>query len=478
MSTNVTVANTCFIDLGTFGELEGFLYGGPEAITWFVSSVTKSNWFSFIPVSLRHLQVPDFGQRNVPAKVNRSGDYSLGAWFRCYVPQVGYQTGTGSRSIRWVRNFMHNLFERVQVYFNELIVQEFSNYWLDANSAFRVTASKRRGYDTMIGTGILDQIGSDPTKTAYGFFQCPLPLFWSEDSGVALPLAALPFNEMTIQYTFRRWQELVVLGDGTAGQTLTISDIVEFDPATGGSRGEPSIRNAETFSHHVVVHNDERVKMGDAPRDILIHQIQEITPQPFRDMSVSARFDIRLSHAITSSFWMAENRSWFDAARGSFGRVMSNYSTAPNDRETGDAYDPIAQSALFYESTMRYNMGSDYYSLTVPYYFCEVVPERDGYHMQSYALHPFKSDGASGSTGYSKLTNVSIQHESSQAAVNAAQGLSSSGAVVASGGIWGIFPAAMLNGAGRFAQTFSHIYMSRNHNIVRVANGSLGQPAL
>lgn len=480
MSTNTAVANTTFIDLGTFSELEGFLYGGPEAVTWFVGSVTKSNWFSFIPVSLRHAQVPDFGQRNVPAKVNRSADYSLGCWFRTYVPQLGYAAGTtGNLSIRWVKNFMHNLFERVQVYFNELIVQEFSNYWLDANAAYRVPASKAVGYKTMIGTGILDQVatGASP-KTGFGFFQIPLPLFWSEDSGVALPIAALPFNEVTIQYTFRRWQELVVLGDGVAAQTATISSVIEYDPSSGSARGEPQLKFAETFSHHVVVHNDERVKMGDAPRDIVISQVQEISPQPFKDVSTPNRFDIRLSHAITSTFWMAENRSWFDAARGQFGRVMSNYSTAPSDRSTGDAYDPIAQTSLYYESTMRYNMGTDYFSLMVPFLFSTAVPEADGYHMQTYSLDPWCALGAKGSTNFSKLSNVAIQHDSSQVCINAANGLGSAGgAPVADGGVWGNFPAAMVSG-GLFRQTFYHIYMARNLNIVRLANGSLGQPAL
>ena len=479
MSTNTAVANTTFIDLGTFSELEGFLYGGPEAVTWFVASVTKSNWFSFIPVSLRHTQVPDFGQRNVPAKVNRSADYSLGCWLRTYVPQLGYSaSATGPLSIRWVKNFMHNLFERVQVYFNELIVQEFSNYWLDVNAAYTVDASKLSGYNTMIGTGILDTVSVGPAaKTAFGFFQVPLPVFWSADSGVALPLAALPFNEITIQYTFRRWQELVVLGDGVAAQVADISTVVEYEPSSGSVRGEPQLRFTETFSHHVVVHNDERVKMGDAPRDIVITQVQEISPQPFKDVTTSNRFDIRLSHAITSTFWMAENRAWMDSARGRFGRVMSNYSTAPSDRETGDAYDPIAQSSIFYESTMRYNMGTDYYSLMVPFLFSKAIPSADGFHMQSYSLDPWCSLGAKGSTNFSKLSNISIQHDSSQVCINAASGLSSAGALVASGGVWGNFPAGLLN-AGAFRQNWYHIFIAQNLNIVRIANGSLGQPAL
>ena len=38
----------------------------------------------------------------------------------------------------------------------------------------------------------------------------PLPFFYTRDSGVALPTAALPYNDMRIQFTFRRLNELLI----------------------------------------------------------------------------------------------------------------------------------------------------------------------------------------------------------------------------------------------------------------------------
>ena len=38
----------------------------------------------------------------------------------------------------------------------------------------------------------------------------PLPFFYTRDSGVALPTAALPYNEMRINFTFRAWQEMLM----------------------------------------------------------------------------------------------------------------------------------------------------------------------------------------------------------------------------------------------------------------------------
>ncbi len=34
-----------------FSEIEGFLYGGPDAVTWFVAAVQKANWM-ILPVTV------------------------------------------------------------------------------------------------------------------------------------------------------------------------------------------------------------------------------------------------------------------------------------------------------------------------------------------------------------------------------------------------------------------------------------------
>ena len=45
----------------------------------------------------------------------------------------------------------------------------------------------------------------------------PLPFFFTRDSGVALPTAALPYNDMRINFKFRDWKQLLVkdLANGT-----------------------------------------------------------------------------------------------------------------------------------------------------------------------------------------------------------------------------------------------------------------------
>ena len=509
--TNSVSTSTVFIDLATFSEPEGFIYGGPKAITWFVRGVQKSNWFSFIPVILRNDGVHDFGAQNASVSVNRSGDYVLNVWFRAQIPQVylnikaidpAQEIQNRSR-IAWTRNLMHNLFAHISITFNELTVQEFDNYFLDANARFGLPASKWTGYNNMIGDiaamtefkqggdpASIPPQGVKPTGSppvylgTGGFFQIPLPFWFTLDSGVALPIAALPFNDVKINYTFRRWQELIILESHKSYQNVGPGgNQVDLAPATLNDvfirdtlNQQPALIRPGTWVHYAVVHNDERVKMGDAPRDMLIKQTQTIGRRAFNDLTAITSQDLRLSHSIYSFYFMAQNVSVLQL--GGQGGEWSNYSTeAPLMGEVSLGIDPLAQASLKYESTLRVVLGSDYYSLTVPYYYSVAIPEEVGYHMYSYALNSFLYN-PSGSTNYSKLANVSLDYVPSGAAI-AAAGVTPNGNSVPFR-TDGNELEWRLGGAEEapFPQSFVGIFIANNWNIARVANGSLGHPTL
>lgn len=509
MSFSAPNPAVCFIDLATFSEIEGFLYGGPDAVTWFVAAVQKSNWFSYIPIALRHNGTVGFGQKNVSASVNRSADYVLHVWFRCQLPYVGlFGAIRQDAAIRWTNNFMHNLFEKISISFNELVVQEFDNFWLDFNAALRIPAEKQFAYNTMIGNvaPMTTFVSAGATANLNsllgtgGYFTLILPFWFGEDSGIALPVAALPFNDIKINYTLRNWRDLLILWPGAAGvgapAAATFSNVytASYNNAGVVVQGQQGVElvDPQTFAHYAVVHNDERVKMGDAPRDMLIHQIQTTQTQPFRDMSTSSSFDIRLSHAVVLFVYAAQNISLGQFAAGNLGYEWSNYEsislvavtagvgggaagTAPFVRS-----DPIIASQLIYENSTRLAMGSDYFSLVHPFLLSDATISNvwygPGIHMWSYSLKPWDPLRPAGSTDYSKLANVSINHQPSNDAINA-----SAAAPVGNLSQGGTGPIQYQNQAGTLTvmpQRYRHIFAARNHNIGRVANGSFGHPTL
>jgi hypothetical protein len=284
-----------------------------------------------------------------------------------------------------------------------------------------------------------------------------------------LPVAALPFNDIKVNFNFKALVDLLVIYPGInqigGVRVATINDIKVFQQTSK----TPTLQDPQVFSHYAVVHNDERVKMGDAPRDILIHQVQETQVTQVISATAMQSYDLRLSHAIVSIFFVYQNYTTVGD--------WSNYTTTldvlpPSSGNSSlPGVDPILSSKLLYENTARYDMGSDYFSLIVPYYFSDAIPEDTGYHMITYALAAWSLD-PNGSTNYSKLANVSIQHLPSPGMTAAMSGINILDGTNIS---WADTAGALIS---PYPQKFQHVLNVRNHNIGRVANGSFGHPIL
>ncbi len=450
-----------FIDLATFDEIEKYMYGSSQSYAYFVRETRKSTWFTQVPVVLsRSSGSPGFNQ-DWSVSVSRAADYLQATWLRLVLPEVnllvGNQFGADGR-IRWTRNFMHNLIKECCISFNDLVAARFDNYLLDFWAAFTVPASKRVGYDNMVGnidSLIQPRAPGDPLPSQA--LNLPLPFFFSRDSGVALPVAALPYNDMRISFSFRNWNDLLIL-DNSANPAATDNTVVPVTPTDIATA--PELTNVNVWANYAIVSNEERKRMACAPRDILIEQVQTAPRQTYAPITNSTPcFDIRFSHAVKAIMFGVRNTTHTN--------VWSNYTTAspvPGPQavvfEPSGAFDPIATATLIYENTTRLNaMGADYFSLVNPWYHAPAIPEATGYHMYSYSLDMAAVDPL-GSTNYGKLTNVSVAPAASQAAITAANG---SGAT---------------DSGADYPQSFEFITIAINNNIVRISGGALGFPVL
>lgn len=456
MSNTVTSA---FIDLATYDEIEKYLYNGPTAITYFVRCVKKCTWFAQVPVPLTQNGggQANFGAQQVSWQISRAGDYLMYVWLRATLPSFtcgGVNVATNRA--RWVKNVGHHLIDLCWITFNDLKVQEFDDVWLDIWAAHTITASKRVGYDNMIGNVKPLTDGAATLESAT--VNVPLPFFFSRDTGIALPTAALPYNEMRINIDFKRITDLMI----------TYGDNLVYDGATPSG----NLTNVQLWANYAVVSNEERVKMGKCPRDMVIEQVQRTTGRSFNPAAIGATsnqsYDIRFSHSIKALFWVVQNTTvpklaaapvTADNYTGNLAAELSNYTTggATSDgTQNGEAgNDPIATTSLLYEGTYRlWEMGSDYFSLVQPFYHFDVIPDETGFHVYSYAVHPTALD-PSASTNHGKLTNVSLQISPSTSAVTASTGP-----------------------VGGEPQTFAFHVKALNSNLVRVSGGALGLPVL
>lgn len=471
-----------FIDLATFDELEKYMYGCGNAVTYFVRETKKSTWFTQVPTVLQKSNGQgDFGSEWA-SNITRAGDYLLQTWLRFDLPPVTYnptQTAQPGTGLRWTRNLGHNLIREASVTFNDLPAQRFDSYFLDFWAAFTTPASKRVGYQNMIGNigDLILPVANGGTLRAYTL-NVPLPFFFARDSGVALGTAALPYNDMKIQIWFRDWTELLIVDNSNAAANVVASRPAQLADLNNIA---PQLTNVYVWANYAIVSNDERKRMGCAPRDILIEQVQTSAPQSWSPATNPyPSYDIRFSHAIKVLFFAVKNTT--NKAE------QSNYvctspvvglnagqpivSFLPNFPY---ATDPISTISLVYENTTRLTqLGADYYSLVQPYYQpSATIPQDTGYHMYAYSLD-FMCLDPKGSTNYGKLTNVSIIPTATPFSINAANGVFGTNFPLSAG----LQAAGYTNSGTNFPQTYSFVVVGVNNNIIRISGGALGFPVL
>ena len=499
-SSNITSG---FIDLATYDELEKYMYGCGDAVAYFVRTTCKSTWFTQVPVVLSNASgQAKFGQ-NWSVSISRAGDYLLQTWLRVGLNQV--TAGTDNR-LRWTRNLMHNLIKECAITFNDLVAARFDNHHLDFWAAFTVPKGKQVAYNNMIGntvaltnssavngsvppqlTNLQGAALSASVQPTVTYLNLPLPFFYSRDSGVALPTAALPYNEMRINFTFRNWNELLInegnVTNTNANQPYTFVPTVS---TTNGVLVEPDFARVEVWANYAIVSNDERKRMACAPRDILIEQAQManyVTVNPATQSSVS--IDLRLSHAIKVLFFAVLNNTAIARGVGEW----STYTTGPPqmgslvdcpEKFSGQyQLDPLLRCSLVYENTNRLGqMGADYFSMVNPYFTAPVVPEVSGYHCYSYSLDFICLDPM-GSTNYGKLTNVSIVPEFTTLCIQAAQAAAAASPTLppfSQNGIVG--PNNPQSSGLQESQRYKFVLTCVNNNIIRISGGALGFPVL
>jgi hypothetical protein len=552
MSIATSNLTSGFIDLATYDEQEKYTYGGSESIAYFVREVRKSTWFTQVPVVLsRSSGSAGFGQQ-WSVSISRAGDYLLHTWLRVVLPQVtaswtnstlAVGGGTGSCAVlRWTKNLMHNLIQECSITFNDLVAARFDNYHLDFWSSFTVPAGKRNGYNVMIGNAnqLVNPVSANPLLlSGFGVAQTsgttplagpqvlpsqvlnlPLPFFFTRDSGIALPTAALPYNEMRINFSFRNWTDLLIKDVFQSSPTLPSGNVwppvfqnsqgtvvvpgiansgvwVSVQAQQGDVATSPDVSNScQVWANYAIVSNEERKKMACAPRDILIEQVQTAPLQSFNNSNTQAssgqigitngtqitpQFDIRFSHAVKVLFWAARNKANYSA--------WSNYTTdaqAPiGPHQSGNiaalttnalfgvvdfpaGADPVDNTSLIYENTQRLqNMGSDYFSLVNPWFHSPVIPLETGYHSYSYSLDYYNIDPM-GSTNYGKLTNVSIVPFSSAAQNNSSY-------YTLSGLSAGAPSQTVFGTLGVVGTKYDFITTCVNNNIIRISGGKLSK---
>ena len=240
------------LTLVAFGNQNSIVSANPE-ITYFYKVFKRYTHFSqeSITISMDGPNELTFDSAiRIRAKIPRSADLLSDLTLVMDVPPMYSKFAPvpdseveQNRYFRWVRMLGVNMIDRVAIYVGGSKIQEFTGEWLAVRAAVDLPADKYLKWRSMIGdvpelnnpewglygraanypyekgtypVSVPDASGNTPApSTPVRQLRVPLPFWFSETWGRALPLIALQLHEVEVQITMRTLREIYRLYDLT-----------------------------------------------------------------------------------------------------------------------------------------------------------------------------------------------------------------------------------------------------------------------
>lgn len=382
-------------DLKSHGELEKYMYGSDDAITYFQRNFTKCTAFNQeTKIMDKSNGTPNFGY-NFTVVVNKSGDFLNLCWLLLELPEISLKDDVPEEMrIRWTENLMHNLIEECNMTFNDTVIAKFDNYILDFNAEFNIDESKYNGYMNIIGN--TPDFLKPTRKLKSKILSLPLPFFFSKDSGTAIPLTALPHTEIKINFKFRSWEHLLIMENSKNLETNISVPVVGKDIAE-----VPKILDAKIFCTYTIVSAEERAKIGSRPKLMVIEQFNMAPRQMVT--TKSTRMDLLFNQSVKNLYFSVKNNTYKNVwSNYTYGNAI--YKSEVFIPQTNELH-PVESVSLNYNNKCKFEkFPAVYFNSIVPWYNCKRIPKKPGMFVYSYALNHDSIDPV-GSTALCRVDN-------------------------------------------------------------------------
>lgn len=235
----------------------------------------------------------DFG-RKVQCPVVRNGDLITKTYLRVVVPAGDSNSITGSYAginWAWVTSLGHALIDNVTLEIGGTQIDKHWGEWLTVWNELSRKIGQDRGFNTMIGnTDSLTVLNKTHPETTLWI---PMRFFFCKFDGLALPLIALQYHEVRMNFEFTPVDDLVVLqqGSGLTGRGLA-------------SALSLNMVDCSLYVDYIYLDSEERKRFAQASHEYLIEALQ--FPGTESVTGNNSRFRLNLNHPCKYLVWVSK----------------------------------------------------------------------------------------------------------------------------------------------------------------------------
>lgn len=281
------------MQLVAYGAQDVYLTGNPQ-ITFFKVVYRRHTNFAMECIEQTLTGNPDFGRRS-QVTIIRNGDLAT----RCYLKVIlnaVLPNHDFAGKMAWVRALGHALIKDVEVEIGGSQIDKHYGTWLDLWYSLTHTEEQIRGYRKLIGDveelTKLEPVGQNGyLKDEYTMY-IPLQFWFNRNSGLALPLIALQYHEVRLNFEFAEASTLAVWTPG--------ANCVAFSPR------QLSMKDASLLVDYVYLDSEERRRFAQVGHEYLIEQVQftgEESILTSTSGSTTGKYKLGFNHPCKELVW-------------------------------------------------------------------------------------------------------------------------------------------------------------------------------
>lgn len=312
------------MQLVAYGAQDIYLTGNPQ-ITLFKVVYRRHTNFSCETIELPIDTAKPSGRASV--QMLRNADLGSKCSLRVTVPDLTPTNSNFNGKVAWVRRLGHAMIKTVEVQIGGSAIDKHWGVWLDLWYELTHTDNQARGYAKMIGD--VPELTTLASSVAGGYIlQTPLQFWFNRNYGLALPLIALQYHEVRVNFEFERIENLVVYTRGTGSESSP-----RFNGLSFGSSG--------LLVDYIYLDSDERRRFAQVGHEYLMEQLQ-VQESNLQANSTNQSLTVTMNHPL-KEYVLAHRCGMFN---GTSDKLFLCYTNDDSKWET-DALDAAASLVVY-----------------------------------------------------------------------------------------------------------------------------------
>jgi hypothetical protein len=327
------------MQLVAYGAQDVYLTGNPQ-ITYFKVVYRRHTNFAMEDIEHTLGGNPDFGRKST-VTILRNGDLCTKMLLKVRLNAVSLALPSSSArlEVAWIRRLGHALIKTVEVEIGGSRIDRQYGVWLDIWYELTHTDEQVRGYNALIGdvpTLTAEAAVTSTTETQiipeYTLY-VPLQFWFNRNTGLALPLIALQYHEVRLNFEFTDVSQCFVWCGSTAPNTKAFS-----------------MKDASVLVTYIYLDSEERRRFAQVGHEYLIEQVQFTGEESINDGSngtnINAKIKLGFNHPCKEIIWALRIGAFNGAAVNNLTSNQSRFLAYTHDdtKWESDALDYAAEN--------------------------------------------------------------------------------------------------------------------------------------